>query len=212
MIDVPDDIKPTMEEEVQKGPPPAIDTVIQPSSIDPPSAPQVEDNVDSTGLIVQESILQPQDGAKDLAPPSVRPRTRSIARFEGFVIPEPRDISDSEEDEEALRQVTTPLPRPRTSKSSATPKNDSKSRHKPLTTLNVTPNFTTRSAKAMELELLALEKRLLRTGQVASTSRKTSSTPTHNSSSEACPAGATSNTDDEMPSLVLSSFEEENNM
>ena len=100
MIDVTDDIEPTMEE-VQKGPPPAIETVIQPSGIDPPSAPQVEHNVDSAGVTVQElSILQPQDGAKEHVPPSVRPRTRSIARFEGLVIPEPRDISDSEEDED----------------------------------------------------------------------------------------------------------------
>jgi hypothetical protein len=138
------------------------------------------------------------------APPSTRPRTRSIARFEGYVIPEPRDISDSEEDEEALRQVTSPLPRPWISNSSATlkAKDDSKSRRKPLSTLNNTPNVITRRAKAMELELRAIENRL----------RKPTSTPTPNSSSEACPAGATSSSDDETPSLVSSSDDEENNM
>ena len=120
MIEVTDDIEPIMEEAVQKEPPSAIETVIQPSSIDLPSAPQVEINVDTTGFSMKElSILQPQDGDKESVPPSVRPRTHSIARFEGLVIQEPQDISNSEEDEEALRQVTTPLLRPRTSKSSA---------------------------------------------------------------------------------------------
>ena len=205
MINVPDDIEPIMEEEVQTGPTPAIATVIQPSSPDPPSAPQVEHYVDIPGFTVQElSILQPQAGDYGLVPPSIRPRTRSIARFEGYVIPEPRDISDSEEDEEAIRQVTTPLPRPRISNSSATlkAKDDSKSRRKPLSNLNITPNVTTRRAKAMELELRAIENRL----------RKPTSTPTPNSSSEACPSGATSSSDDEIPSLVSSSSDEENNM
>ena len=170
-----------------------------------PSAPQVEHYVDIPGFTVPElSIPQPQVGDYGVIPPSIRPRTRSIARFEGYVIPEPRDISDSEEDEEAPRQVTTPLARPRTSKSSATPKakDDSMSRRKPLSTLNNTPTVITRRAKAMELELRAIENRL----------RKPTSTPTPNSSSEACPAGATSSSDNEPPSLVSSSDDEENNM
>ena len=47
MIDVPDDNEPLMEQEVQKGQQPAIETVIQPSRLESPSAPQVEHYVDA---------------------------------------------------------------------------------------------------------------------------------------------------------------------
>ena len=69
MIDVPDDNEPLMEQEVQKGPPPAIKIVIQPFCLKSPSAPQVEHYVDSAGSPMHElSLLPPQDGAMELEP------------------------------------------------------------------------------------------------------------------------------------------------
>ena len=95
-----------------------------------PSAPQVENIVDST-----DSSSSPCDGLtlryvdNDIVEHTARPRTRSIARVEGL------DISDSKEDEVPKLATTTKSRAPR---SSAARKliTDSKSRREPLSALN----------------------------------------------------------------------------
>ena len=79
-----------------------------------PSAPQVEDyaldaapipsNLEQATLMVDK-----QDGS---GPQDVRPRTRSIARFERLVIPSSLDISDSEEEHFGQAHAGYFVPRP----------------------------------------------------------------------------------------------------
>jgi hypothetical protein len=64
-----------------------------------PSAPQVEDYALDAAPIPSnlEQVTLMTDKQDGSGPHDVRPRTRSIARFERFVIPSSLDISDSEE-------------------------------------------------------------------------------------------------------------------
>jgi hypothetical protein len=79
-------------------------TVSSPLSMGPclfsPSAPQVEDYaLDAAPIrsnLEQATLMTDKQGGS--GPCDVRPRTRSIARFERFVIPSSLDISDSEEE------------------------------------------------------------------------------------------------------------------
>jgi hypothetical protein len=81
---------------------------------------------------------------------------------------------------------------------------ESKSRRKPLTTLNIAQNFTTRSARAMEIEKNIFDMILQPTGPDTSPSWETISNPTSSSTAkpEADIEDAASDTDDEIPRLT----------
>jgi hypothetical protein len=79
-----------------------------------PSPPQVEDYALDAAPIqsnLEQATLMTdkQDGS---GPRDVRPRTRSIARFERYVIPSSLDISDSEEEHYGQARAGYFVPRP----------------------------------------------------------------------------------------------------
>ena len=107
-----------------------------------PSAPQVENIVINTVSIPGPCYTRHVENAKEIkeiAELLTRPRTRSIARNEGFVIPDSLDISDSEDENGHAPQIVTTSTKTRALRSSAASKLNTgyKNRREPLSSLNI---------------------------------------------------------------------------
>ena len=146
-----------------------------------PRAPQVENIVDATasssGPCYGPALRQVENAKEnaEIAELGTRPRTRSIARRDGLVIPDSLDISDSKDDECPKVPTSTKSRAPR---SSAARKliTDSKSRRESLSALNNDSRHARRQTRNTRSQVQNIEQTSSPACMSPSESRTSSST------------------------------------